>query len=198
MLAEATELPAQPILPAATEIPSVPRELPATALPTAVSAPPAPVLPTLAPAASAPPEATPAAIPTQAPPLVTIGDASWPVELAHTPGARARGLSGRDVLPEGTGMLFVFDEDQHLTFWMPNMNFPLDMVWIGSKCRVVDVTLNALPQQPGQSLDDLERYSPESPARFVLEINEGEFTGAGLVRNDSVKFGGAIAGQYGC
>jgi len=188
----ATDLPTTTPLPAATELPT-PTPLPvvgevpaATELPTAEPAPPAPVLPV----------ATPT--PDLSQPLVTIGSATWPVELAITPMERGQGLSGREVLPEGTGMLFIFEEDQHLSFWMPDMNFPLDMVWIDSSCQVVDATLNAPAPEPGQSRDDLPRFSPRSPARFVLEINAGEFWELGPMHDDHAEFGGAIAGKYGC
>ena len=188
----ATDLPTTTPLPAATELPT-PTPLPvvgevpsATELPTAEPAPPAPVLPV----------ATPK--PDLSRPLVAIGSATWPVELAITPMERGQGLSGREVLPEGTGMLFIFEEDQHLAFWMPDMNFPLDMVWIDSGCRVVDATLNAPVPEPGQGLADLPRFSPNSPARFVLEINAGEFLAAGISAGERVAFGGSLEGQYGC
>jgi uncharacterized membrane protein (UPF0127 family) len=72
------------------------------------------------------------------------------------------------------------------------------MVWINSGCRVVDATLNAPVPEPGQGPADLPRFSPGSPARFVLEINAGEFEGAALGPGDQVEFGGSLEGQYGC
>ena len=191
-------------LPAATELPTAMAEATATELPTATSLPTAVPEPaaTALPTAQAAPLAPVLPVPTPTPdlsmPLVTIGETTWPVELAITPAERNQGLSGREVLPEGTGMLFIFEGDQHLAFWMPDMNFPLDMVWIDSGCNVVDATLNAPVPEPGQSLADLPRFSPGSPARFVLEINAGEFLGAGLVPGDRATFGGTLEGQYGC
>ncbi len=203
-LPTATPSPAVTDLPLATELPTATREAPATTLPTATSiataiptpaatelptaqaAPPAPVLPVTTPT------------PDQSLPLVTIGDTTWSVELAITPAERSQGLSGREVLPQGTGMLFIFEGDQHLTFWMPDMNFPLDMVWIDSGCHVVDATLNAPVPEPGQGLADLPRFSPQAPARFVLEINAGEFESAGLTGGELALFGGPLEDQYGC
>ena len=191
-LAPATELtpvtleaPATP-LPTVTPIATAVPEPPLTELPTAEAAPSAPVLP------------VPTSTPDRSLPLVTIGATTWPVELAITPAERGQGLSGREELPQGTGMLFIFEGDQHLAFWMPDMNFPLDMVWIDSGCQVVDATLNAPVPEPGQSLADLPRFSPSAPSRFVLEINAGEFEGAGLTAGESAMFGGALEGQYGC
>ena len=95
-------------------------------------------------------------------------------------------------------MLFIFESDQHLSFWMIDMKFPLDMVWIASSCEVVDVTLNAPIPEPGQTPSELPRFSPQSPARFVLEINAGEFETSGAKIGDRVRFGGTLTGQYGC
>ena len=174
------------MLPTATSIATAIPAPAATELPTARAAPAAPVLP------------VPTPTPDQSPPLVTIGDTTWSVELAITPAERSQGLSGREALPQGTGMLFIFEGDQHLTFWMPDMNFPLDMVWIDSGCHVVDATLNAPVPEPGQGLVDLPRFSPQAPARFVLEINAGEFESAGLAGGELALFGGPLEDQYGC
>ena len=129
---------------------------------------------------------------------MTIGEFTWPVDLAITPAERNQGLSGREELPEGTGMLFVFEGDQHLSFWMRDMNFPLDMVWIDSACTVIDATLNAPAPLPGQELADLPRFSPKAPARFVLEINAGEFESGGITKGEAVRFEGDLEGQHGC
>jgi len=170
----------------------------ATSSPTLASPPAATELPTAAPASPAPvlPVAEPT--PEELLPLVAIGEASWPVELAITPEERSQGLSGREVLPQGSGMLFVFEGDQHLSFWMRDMNFPLDMVWIESSCHVVDVTRGAPIPEPGQSLSDLPRFSPSQAARFVLEVNAGEFDGMDASIGEAVRFEGALQGQYGC
>lgn len=185
-LPPATSLPIATDLPTATPLPEATSLPAATELPTAEPAPVAPVLPTLAPT------------PDLSRPLVVIGPATWPAELAITPEERAQGLSGREVLPEGTGMLFIFEGDQHLSFWMPDMNFPLDMVWIDSSCQVVDVTLNAPVPLPGQSRADLPHFSPQTPARFVLEINAGEFEAAGIRVGEQAQFQGELVGQHGC
>lgn len=131
-------------------------------------------------------------------PTVTIGAASFTAELAATPAQRTQGLSGRADLPQGTGMLFVFEREDRLAFWMKDMRFPLDMVWIGPQCNVVDITQNAPPPEPDQPLAELATYVPPAPAMYVLEINAEDPLGAGLKPGDAVTFAGALAGQYRC
>lgn len=124
--------------------------------------------------------------------------ADFPVELAITAEEKIQGLSGRLSLKEDTGMLFVYGMQRKYTFWMPDMRFPLDIVWIGSDCTVADVTLNALPPEPGQANQDLPLYSPESPVQYVLEINAAEADAKGIKAGVGVEFLGGLAGKYGC
>ncbi len=119
------------------------------------------------------------------------------MELALTPQEQAQGLSGRAELPPGAGMLFVYDTEGRRSFWMPDMHFPLDMVWINGDCRVVDITRDAPPQAPGQSLDDLPRYSVDN-AQYILEINAGESATYGIIPGAPVKFNGSLSGAHGC
>ena len=130
--------------------------------------------------------------------VVRLGNAAFPVELALTVEQQVQGLSGRETLAPGTGMLFVYQQERQYNFWMKEMRFPLDIVWIGVDCTVVDVTLDAPPPEPDQTLDQLPRFSPGDPAQYVLEINAGEFAAAGIVVGDPVEFAGELSGRYGC
>jgi uncharacterized membrane protein (UPF0127 family) len=127
-----------------------------------------------------------------------LGNSAFPVELALTVEQQIQGLSGREVLAPGTGMLFVYQRESRYTFWMKEMRFPLDIVWIGADCTVVDVTLDAPPPEPEQTLDQLPRYSPGDPAQYVLEINAGASAARGIGPGDPVEFAGDLAGRYGC
>jgi uncharacterized membrane protein (UPF0127 family) len=95
-------------------------------------------------------------------------------------------------------MLFVFEQPGRFTFWMFEMQFPLDLVWISAGCAVVDLTQNAPPPQPGQSPGDLPRYQPAEPVQYVLEVNAGVIESAGIAVGDPVAFEGDLAGVYGC
>ena len=128
---------------------------------------------------------------------VTVGDASFTVELAATPEERSKGLSGRPTLAAGTGMLFIFKQEGSYAFWMKDMRFPLDMVWIDAQCLVVDITRNAPPPGPEQALSDLPTYGPSAPVVYVLEINAGE-SEAGIRPGSQAVFTGSLAGRFGC
>ena len=186
----ATELPAATPLPTATPLP------PATALPTAPPLPLPAILPTVTPLPTVSP-LPPPPTPDLALPRVTIGSFTWPVELALTGEQQAQGLSGRAELAAGAGMLFVWNQESRRSFWMPDMNFPLDMVWLNGDCAVTHITHNAPPQAPGQSQADLPRYTVDQ-VQYVLEINAGESALHGIKVGDQARFQGRIAGEYGC
>ena len=169
------------------------------ATPTRISFPTAAGAPAESPSLAPTSEPTPEPITTPLPgPVVSIGNAQFTVDVADTGQERTRGLSGRPSLAPGTGMLFVFDEPGIHSFWMIEMRFPLDFVWIGADCTVVDLTEDVPPPQPGQSPGDMPRYRPAAPVRYVLEINAGEIESAGIAAGDAVTFEGDLAGNYGC
>jgi uncharacterized membrane protein (UPF0127 family) len=109
-------------------------------------------------------------------------------ELALTPEEVSRGLSGRERLEPGTGMLFVFAPRAASYFWMFDMRFPLDLVWISIECKVVDITPNAPAPAPGTPASQLPLYTPASPAAYTLEINTGEAEHHGIEIGDQVRF----------
>ena len=101
---------------------------------------------------------------------IMIGGVILTVELAETPAAQERGLSGRASLPSNGGMLFVFDHPSFWGFWMTDMKFPLDIIWFNSTRQVVYSEPNLPPCIPGQ---DCPVITPTSKALYVLEVNAG-------------------------
>jgi uncharacterized membrane protein (UPF0127 family) len=99
---------------------------------------------------------------------VTIGFHRIQAEVADTPDRRARGLSGRAGLAEGRGMIFPYARAEQYGFWMFEMNFDIDIVWIRGD-RIVDVTARARHDPPGE----LPVYRPRKPADLVLEVPAG-------------------------
>ncbi len=130
-------------------------------------------------------------------PVVRIGETTFTVEVAEKLEARTRGLSGRTSLPPGEGMLFIFEDTRIHTFWMKDMMFPLDLVWIGEQCTVENITPNVPPPAPEQADSDLPRFRSPQPVRYVLEINAGE-AAANIQVGDPVAFAGSLKGRFGC
>ena len=87
-----------------------------------------------------------------------------------------RGLQGRKELKENQGMFFVFSKDDQYRFWMKDMTFPLDILWLNSKGDIVFVQENA----PPCAGDPCAVYAPPQEARYVLEVNAGFSRAHGL------------------
>src|SRR3989344_8647827 len=101
---------------------------------------------------------------------VRIGNNSLNGEIADSDIERAQGLSGKASLAENACMLFVFDAPGFYSFWMPNMNFPIDIIWIDEDWRVIGVVESAKPLRPNENT---ALYSPPNPIQYALEVNAG-------------------------
>jgi uncharacterized membrane protein (UPF0127 family) len=116
-------------------------------------------------------------------PMVRINDLSIPVEIADSSEEWSRGLSGRQSLPAEQGMLFVFPAPGMYPFWMPDMRFPIDIIWIDQDRRVIGVSENVPP------LENAAKpvyYRPPSPAQYVLEVNAGFARSHGITVGDQL------------
>lgn len=121
-------------------------------------------------------------------PTLDIGGVRFPAEIANTPALRIQGLSDRPSLTEQTGMLFIFEGGVASNFWMKNMHFSLDFIWIGADCKVVSLTENV--PYPESASSALPLYASSQPAAFNFEINGGEGQAQGLAIGDDVRFNG--------
>lgn len=99
---------------------------------------------------------------------VTIGKVKIEAEVADTLPKQIKGLMFRKSLPEKSGMLFLFNSDDYYGIWMMNMSFPIDIIWINSGHKIVDIVKYAPPCGIICST-----YHPKEKARFVLEVNAG-------------------------
>ena len=131
-------------------------------------------------------------------PALEIDGSRFEVEIAATPAERSRGLSGRESLPDSSGMLFVYESARTPSFWMKEMLIPLDFVWIGDDCSVVDLRTDVPPPAPGTSTGSLPRYRPGSPVRYVFEINAGKVDELGIEVGDPVSFEDIDVSGVGC
>lgn len=104
---------------------------------------------------------------------IKVGDTKVLVEVADTEEGRRQGLSGRTSLPKDEGMLFVFEEeDVRPTFWMKDMGFPIDIIWIDDG-KVVQIDKNLEPEEAITPVEELKLYIPNQPIDYVLEVNSG-------------------------
>ncbi len=90
-------------------------------------------------------------------------------ELAVTDAERQLGLMFRPKINDDQAMLFVFEEEGIHSFWMKNMRFSIDILWLDKDRRIVHVE----EQVPACAQDPCPSYPTSQPARFVLEIRSG-------------------------
>lgn len=98
---------------------------------------------------------------------ITIDGIELNVEVVETADEMVRGLSGRTGLAEDEGMLFVYDEPGLYSFWMKDMKFPIDIIWIDENFEIIDITKNVRPDSFPQT------FQPQKLAQYVLEVKVG-------------------------
>lgn len=109
-------------------------------------------------------------------PLVAVtskGEFTYHVELAVSGEQRSRGLMFRKQMPKDYGMLFGFDRTQRISMWMKNTYLPLDMIFMRIDGTIAHIVENTTPHS-------LSIISSRFPVRFVLELNAGEVSRAGM------------------
>ena len=100
-------------------------------------------------------------------------------ELAKTAEERSKGLMFREKLHDGDGMLFIFEKDQYLSFWMKNTSIPLSIAYISSDGIIIDIK-------------DLHPHNENSVlssrmVRYALEVPQGWFSRVGVKPGDKVR-----------
>lgn len=100
---------------------------------------------------------------------ICFGRACFLVEIADEEAEWKKGLMVRDSLLPDHGMLFIFDKERELSFWMEEMKFPLDMIFMDQNFRVIQIFENNQPCE-GAACPIVK---PEKRAKYVLEINAG-------------------------
>lgn len=107
------------------------------------------------------------------------GPVRFTVEVATTRPQMERGLMYRKSLAPNTGMLFEFDAEKHVAFWMKDTLIPLDMIFIGANGTIILIAPNRKPLS-------LELVGPAEPVRAVLEIRGGQASELALRPGDLV------------
>ncbi|RFC64833.1 MULTISPECIES: DUF192 domain-containing protein [Mesorhizobium] len=105
-------------------------------------------------------------------------EAKFAIEVADEGAERSRGLMFRKEMAADHGMLFVFQQQQPLAFWMKNTILPLDLVFIDERGKVRAVL-------PGTPFSEAP-ISPSEPVKYVLELNQGTAKRLGIDPGDQV------------
>jgi uncharacterized protein len=114
---------------------------------------------------------------------VELADRRFTVEVATDDASRTRGLMFRDAMPGNHGMLFVFEREQPLAFWMKNTRIPLDILYFDSDLRLVSVAADTPPCVTPYC----PAYPSARPARYVLELNAGLASELGVQPGDQLR-----------
>lgn len=99
-------------------------------------------------------------------------------EIADTQETRNRGFMEREQIPDGTGMIFVFDRDQILSFWMKNTPHPLSIAYIDSTGKIRDI-YHMTPFS-------MANWTSTVSVRYALEVPQGWFEKEGIAVGDKV------------
>ena len=110
-----------------------------------------------------------------------VANQSISLEVANNQANQQKGLSDRDTLASNAGMLFTFTKPDYYAFWMKNMKFPLDFLFLNNK-RVVTI-YDHVPY-PLSVTADLPEYKPEQPADMVIELPAGKVQALGIKKGD--------------
>ena len=112
--------------------------------------------------------------------VVKIGEKTFWVLVADTLEKRALGLSGREKLPSEHGMLFAFGKLGDYPFWMKDMNFAIDILWINENEKIVHILEYIAPETYP------EAFTSPKEALYVLELPEGTVEQADIKLGDKV------------
>jgi len=89
------------------------------------------------------------------------------VDMADEPHEQTQGLSGKEYIAANEGMIFIFPTSIIPPFWMKDMKFGLDIIWIDAKNTIIGIEKNVLPETFPKT------FAPLSPVKYVLEVNSG-------------------------
>ncbi|MBP7804931.1 MAG: DUF192 domain-containing protein [Candidatus Pacebacteria bacterium] len=113
---------------------------------------------------------------------VLVGETEVQAAFATIPEETERGLSNSVPLQPNEGMLFVFDEPGRTPFWMKDMNYSIDIIWIDENKKVIDITRDLSPS----SFPNV--YPPKEPALYALEVPAGFAAAHDVIVGTDVSF----------
>ena len=107
-----------------------------------------------------------------------IGDGAYQAQVATTPQARDKGLSGVTSLKQVGAILMIFPSDDNWKIWMKDMKIPIDIVWLNKDKKVVYMVNNASPDDGANTM-----FTPTAKARYVVELAAGSIDSARIRTN---------------
>ena len=110
---------------------------------------------------------------------ILLNKSEYQIEIARTNNQKELGLSNRDSLCPNCGMLFIFEKDKMLPFWMKDTHIPLDMIWINSNYQITDIIT-------ATETNSLKILQNTQLAKYVLELN------ANNAKKNDLKIGDTI------
>lgn len=114
-------------------------------------------------------------------PTIQLDGQTIHVTIASTDASRELGLGGRTGLAPDEGMLFVFRQDGLYQFWMKDMRFSIDILWLTADGKVIYIVPNLSPSTYPQA------FGPAAQARYVLELSAGYAAAHGVKVGDVVQ-----------
>lgn len=114
---------------------------------------------------------------------VRVGSYHFQVEAALSKYEQQKGLSGRECIGLNQGMLFRFEKPGYYSFWMKDMHFPIDIIWISADREVVGLEHNVEPSTYPDGF-----INKDQPAKYVLELKAGRAKSLGLGLGSRIDF----------
>lgn len=111
-----------------------------------------------------------------------LAEQSFTLAIAADQQRRRLGLSEVEELPEGYGMIFAFPTEMPHGFWMKQMRFPLDIIWLNNEKEIVKVLTDVAPETYPTT------FGAEVDSRFVIELNAGSAEKYGIKFGQTVEF----------
>ncbi len=114
--------------------------------------------------------------------VALLGFRKFHYEIAANDIARQKGLSGRPFIKSNQAMLFVFQKSDVYCFWMKDMRFPIDIIWVDSSKTIVGTTEQVLPSSYPKT------FCSPNPVQYVFEISAGQVSAASVRPGQRINF----------
>lgn len=121
---------------------------------------------------------------------IQIGSKKVMVELSTSPAQHEKGLMYRETLEKDKGMLFIFDKEDTLSFWMKNTYVDLSIAYINKKMKIVDI--QEMKATSPLEVTEPVTYPSKKPAMYALEMPKGWFKASNIKVGQSLKLNNKV------